>query len=361
MKIPEIHDKLKQLWNLKPWFISPLGKGFFCFKFSFEEDVTYVRSARACNIKPGIFYFHKWIPDFNPYKQHQTLAQVWVHIYDLSYEYWRSKTLFEISSTLGDPLYIDKGTLTRSFGLSKPLLYARVLVQIDLSKPLLYEVLVERNGFSFFVSVDYEKIPSYCAFCKTIGHEEGSCKKKQQKEVNVNEPSKDAANNKKTHYVPKKTIPTTTGVTNGDAVGSPPSIPPVALEFTTGFVEVTQPNSKESLPAFGNDVDKSVTMPCNNETLSRMNVLNGVVVDTPPDNNVDNSEIPLSHQHEDNEDDVVSVGTLEDEKGCDPPFEAVLTKSQKKRAREKAKKDVMAESQSKSWNMRPRSGTSSSQ
>ncbi|RZC55482.1 hypothetical protein C5167_014343 [Papaver somniferum] len=186
-------------------------------------------------------------------------------------------------------------------------------------------------------------------------HEEGSCKKKQQKEVNVNEPSKDAANNKKTHYVPKKTIPTTTGVTNGDAVGSPPSIPPVALEFTTGFVEVTQPNSKESLPAFGNDVDKSVTMPCNNETLSRMNVLNGVVVDTPPDNNVDNSEIPLSHQHEDNEDDVVSVGTLEDEKGCDPPFEAVLTKSQKKRAREKAKKAVMAESQSKSWNMRPRS------
>ncbi|XP_026459343.1 uncharacterized protein LOC113360004 [Papaver somniferum] len=227
--------------------------------------------------------------------------------------------------------------------------------RIDLSKPLLYEVLVERNGFSFFVSVDYEKIPSYCAFCKTIGHEEGSCKKKQQKEVNVNEPSKDAANNKKTHYVPKKTIPTTTGVTNGDAVGSPPSIPPVALEFTTGFVEVTQPNSKESLPAFGNDVDKSVTMPCNNETLSRMNVLNGVVVDTPPDNNVDNSEIPLSHQHEDNEDDVVSVGTLEDEKGCDPPFEAVLTKSQKKRAREKAKKAVMAESQSKSWNMRPRS------
>ncbi|XP_026446720.1 uncharacterized protein LOC113347282 [Papaver somniferum] len=363
MKIPEIHDKLKQLWNIKPWFISPLGKVFFCFKFSCEEDVTYVRSAGACNIKPGIFHFHQWIPDFNPYKQHQTLSQVWVRIYDLSYEYWRSKTLFEISSTLGDPLYIDKATLIRSFGL-----YARVLVEIDLAKPLLYEVLIERNGYSFFVSIDYEKIPSYCSFCKTIGQEESSCKKKKQKEANVNEPTKDASNNKKSHYVPKKTNSTTTCDTNG-VISS--STPPVVPEITASVVEVAQSSGNESLPASGNNVDKffaevgiingtvEVTVPCNTETHSGMNVLNGSGVDTSPDNDIENSEIPIFHQQEDNVDDAISIDTLEDENAC--PFEAVLTKSQKKRAREKAKKAAMAESQSKPWNMRPSSGTNSSQ
>ncbi|XP_026397033.1 uncharacterized protein LOC113291752 [Papaver somniferum] len=300
MKIPEIHDKLKQLWNIKPWFISPLGKGFFCFKFSCEEDVSYVRSAGACNIKPGIFHFRKWIPDFNPYKQHQTLAQVWVRIYDLGYEYWRSKTLFEISSTLGDPLYIDKTTLTRSFGL-----YARVLVDIDLAKPLLYEV-----------------------------------------------PTNSA----------------TTCDTNGVI---PSSTPPVVPEISASVVEVAQSSGNESLPASRNNVDKfvaevgvingtvEVTMPCNTETHSGMNVLNGSGVDTSPDNDVENSEIPLSHQQEDNVDDAISVDTLEDENAF--PFEAVLTKSQKKRAREKAKKAAMEESQSKHWNMHPRSGSNSSQ
>ncbi|KAI3869494.1 hypothetical protein MKW92_044844, partial [Papaver armeniacum] len=94
------------------------------------------------------------------------------------------------------------------------------------------------------------------------------------------------------------TISITTGDTNG--VG-PSSIPPVVPELIAGFVEVTQSSGRVS-PASGNDVDKSVsdagvthgtvevTMPCNNETHSGIDVLNGVVVNTPPDNIVDNSD-----------------------------------------------------------------------
>ncbi|XP_026439686.1 uncharacterized protein LOC113338489 [Papaver somniferum] len=204
-----------------------IGKGFFYFKFSCEEDVTYVRSAGPCNIKPGIFHFR---------------------------------------------------------------------------------------------------------------HEESSCKKKKQKETNVNEPSKDADNYKKSHSA-------TTGDTNGVIPSSTPSVVP---EITASIVEVAQSNGNEYIPASFNNIDKfvakvgvingtvEVTMPCNTETHLGMNVLNVSGVDTSPNNDVENSEILLSHQQEDNADDAISADTLEDENAC--AFEAVLTKSQKKQASEKAKK-----------------------
>ncbi|XP_026435133.1 uncharacterized protein LOC113332846 [Papaver somniferum] len=182
IKITEIHSKLQTLWNLKPGVISPLGKGFFCFKFSCDEDMIYVRSSGA---------------DFNPYNQNQRLDQVWVRIYDLGFEYWRSKNLFEIASAFGDPLYIDNATLTRRFGL-----YAQVMVEVYLSKPPLTEVLVKRKDYEFFASVAYEKFPHYCAFFKTIRQTQNEYKKKISKEASSD---KGERHQKKQVYAPKKT------------------------------------------------------------------------------------------------------------------------------------------------------------
>jgi hypothetical protein len=52
----------------------------------------------------------------------------------------------------------------RAFGY-----YARVLVDIDLSQRLFDEILVEREGVSFYVEVVYEKLSNYCTHCQSIG------------------------------------------------------------------------------------------------------------------------------------------------------------------------------------------------
>jgi len=41
---------------------------------------------------------------------------------------------------------------------------------MDLSQPLRYKALVERQGYAFFVDLDYENIPDFCTHCKMIGH-----------------------------------------------------------------------------------------------------------------------------------------------------------------------------------------------
>jgi len=61
------------------------------------------------------------------------------------------QTLREIASAIGTPLLIDNATSKRLFGH-----YARILVDMDFSRNLFHEIVVEREGYSFTVKVAYE-------------------------------------------------------------------------------------------------------------------------------------------------------------------------------------------------------------
>lgn len=54
--------------------------------------------------------------------------------------------------------------------------YARILVDVDLTNKLPKEVMMEREGFTFFVGIEYEILPYCCSFCKIIGHSLDNCK-----------------------------------------------------------------------------------------------------------------------------------------------------------------------------------------
>jgi len=73
--------------------------------------------------------------------------------------------LKEIASVVGTPISIDRPTRNRAFGH-----YARILVDIDLSKRVYDEILVEREGFAFKVEVKYERHLLFCHPCYVIGH-----------------------------------------------------------------------------------------------------------------------------------------------------------------------------------------------
>lgn len=70
----------------------------------------------------------------------------------LPQEYWRKTALFEIAFGLGTPLAIDDATLSRRFGV-----FARVLVDVDLSEQLFESVVVEIEGYILSIDIQYEK------------------------------------------------------------------------------------------------------------------------------------------------------------------------------------------------------------
>jgi hypothetical protein len=165
------------IWkDFSKWGVISLGKGFFEFTFSTLEDVRRVRSIPLWNLNPGVLKLFAWSKDFNPRMQNNNSAQVWVRFYDLSQEYWHKNILFTIASSLGTPICTDAVTAKlmheRTFGQ-----FARVLVDMDLSQPLRYKVLVERKGFAFFIEIDYENVPDFCSECQIIGHHIDNCRR----------------------------------------------------------------------------------------------------------------------------------------------------------------------------------------
>jgi len=48
------------------------------------------------------------------HKQRNTHSQVWIRLMELKQEYWMDKTLREITSVVGTPLFIDNAT-TKSY------------------------------------------------------------------------------------------------------------------------------------------------------------------------------------------------------------------------------------------------------
>jgi len=105
------------------------------------------------------------------HNQRNKHAQVWMRLMALPQEYWTECTLREIASVVGTPLVLDNATLKRLFGH-----YARILVDIDFSKKIFHEILIEQEGGSYPVEVVYERILDFCSHCHTLGHDCTNCR-----------------------------------------------------------------------------------------------------------------------------------------------------------------------------------------
>ena len=145
------------------------------------------------------------------HQQKNMYTQVWIRLMELPHEYWMERTLQEIASAVGTPLVIDNSTSKRIFGH-----YARILVDMDFSKKLFYEILVEREGFSFPVEVVYEWIPEFCSHCQNLGHDVTSCRwLYPRKEIKVPQEAfvegKSKVQSKKQDWVPLEENPSNIG------------------------------------------------------------------------------------------------------------------------------------------------------
>ncbi|KAM5549741.1 hypothetical protein ABKV19_000917 [Rosa sericea] len=170
---PDLQRRLGVIWSgLGSWTIIPMGKGYYSFNFASADSLARVWAQGAIALKPGTLRFMKWVPNFSPASQKNTNAQVWVRFWNLGLEFWEARTLSEIASGIGVPVKIDPNTLERKYGL-----FARVLVDVDLSTDLPLEVVIKRkNGEIFVQAVDYEKLPDLCSHCGNVGHRVTDCK-----------------------------------------------------------------------------------------------------------------------------------------------------------------------------------------
>jgi len=210
----EIQQKLQKQWKTSaPWSLLSLGRGYFEFFFTSESDMRSVWAMGTVNLKPGLLCLFEWTRDFNMHKQKNTHAQVWIRLMELPQEYWMERTLREIASAVGTPLVIDTATTKRLYGH-----YTRILVDLDYAKKIFYEILVEREGFSFPVEVVYERLPEFCTHCQNIGHSLSSCRWMYPRKEYVDTTTMDKGKAKvpinRKEWVPVRTNPSGIGSSN---------------------------------------------------------------------------------------------------------------------------------------------------
>lgn len=173
MKFVDLKAKLSSLWkSIGQWGMISLGKGFYEFSFASTEDLRRVWTVGSWSLKPGFLHLSPWTPDLNPNAQRQTHAECWVRILGLPQEYWNPKIFFAIAASVGTQIAIDEATSKRTFGH-----FGRVLMDLDLNNNPCYQILVEREGFAFFLGLSYENLPLFCYNCQVICQLDENCRK----------------------------------------------------------------------------------------------------------------------------------------------------------------------------------------
>lgn len=76
---------------------------------------------------------------------------IWVKFPSLPVGYWSEKSLSKIASAIGVPLYTDGYTFT-----AEKISYARILIEVDISKNLPNDIMVEIPYGSWMKNIEYE-------------------------------------------------------------------------------------------------------------------------------------------------------------------------------------------------------------
>jgi hypothetical protein len=165
-----LENRLKQMW-VKAGVINivDLGNDYFLVTFTSQEDQHH-----ALTNGPWLIYDHyltvrEWCPNFNPSENHLKKVTVWVRFSGLPIEFYDAKVLTSIGNRIGRTVKVDKNTLLQERGK-----YARLCVEVDLSKPLLAMFSVKGRTYK----VEYEGLHLLCLGCGKFGHYVEGCPEK---------------------------------------------------------------------------------------------------------------------------------------------------------------------------------------
>ncbi|CAL1397396.1 unnamed protein product [Linum trigynum] len=145
--------------------VTSMKKGYFLIRFTSGLDYERAITGGPWMIGPSYLTVHMWDKYFDPYEHEISSTVVWARLLDLPIHYFHHEAVMKIGRRMGKPIRIDAATRTKARSD-----YARVCVQVDLTKPLLSQFTI--NGKKYFIQ--YEGLEKICLSCGTYS-EHGAC------------------------------------------------------------------------------------------------------------------------------------------------------------------------------------------
>ncbi|KAL3511205.1 hypothetical protein ACH5RR_030606 [Cinchona calisaya] len=165
-----------QVWGFPVNFsVIELGPNTFQFTFGLQSDMMRVLNNRPWVLDNQLLSLHKWELNIEVNDDKFKISPLWVQVRNFPL-HWFSK---EVGWKIGRVFYLVKDVIFSQIG-GKDGKFIKLLVEIDVTKPLLIGTVVRVDGDMKWVTFKYEKLPDFCYACGIIGHSENSCPNKGQ-------------------------------------------------------------------------------------------------------------------------------------------------------------------------------------
>ncbi|KAI9085242.1 hypothetical protein K1719_032765 [Acacia pycnantha] len=161
--------KLRMLWARKGDIdVFDLENDFFLVNFQQHDDYMEALVGGPWVIADAYLNVSRWRPEFDPKKATIDTVVAWVRLPDLPAPLFDKKFLLNLGNSIGKAIRLDVHTAHRARGK-----FARMCVELDLTKPLIPEFNVEGQ----VLSVVYESLNTLCQRCGKVGHKTENVKK----------------------------------------------------------------------------------------------------------------------------------------------------------------------------------------
>ncbi|KAG5225528.1 receptor protein [Salix suchowensis] len=160
-------QRLKNMWKLRGDFtLTDLGNDFYLAKFANTEDREHVLFGRPWMVTDHYLTVRTWHPNFDPVEATIDKVAVWVRLPNLALEYYDTSVLWKIGNKIGKTLKVDRTTSVGTRGN-----FARLCVEVDLTKPLLAKFKLRRR----IRRIMYEGLHLICFHCGQYRHKQEIC------------------------------------------------------------------------------------------------------------------------------------------------------------------------------------------
>ncbi|XP_057817558.2 uncharacterized protein LOC131030678 [Cryptomeria japonica] len=179
-------------WAQKVWEpegemeVTLLVNNFFMVTFLCMADRNRVFESGPYFYNQVGLFVKPWHAGFNPSEELPNRVPVWVRLPKFPIECCREDVLHMLASMLEKPVGPSSQTLGK-----KVMTFARICVELDLSRPLPDAVEMCAGSHSWVQQLDYETLPFRCRLCHEYGHLVRRCPKAKSVEQQFSPPSRD--------------------------------------------------------------------------------------------------------------------------------------------------------------------------
>ncbi|XVF57141.1 hypothetical protein PTKIN_Ptkin06aG0180000 [Pterospermum kingtungense] len=160
-------NRIRTLWKPKAGMeLVALENDYFQVRFASLVDYDHAKYEGPWMVMDHYLIVKEWSPNFDPMIDVEEKLLVWVRFPCLPIEYFDYDFLMKVGEKIGRPVCVDEATSLVSRGK-----FARMCVEIDITKPLLAKFRVRRR----IRKIEYEGIHLVCFHCGVYGHRKEIC------------------------------------------------------------------------------------------------------------------------------------------------------------------------------------------